>query len=369
MAQLNLFSHILVLSLWLTLISGSFVKASFAEEVAEQLRKPFWTQGRQVRKAFSRATQEQQKWAVSLFSGEEVVALGAIVDPDGWIVTKASQISDAKLCELDDGRRVPFEYIGYDVKLDLALLKIDVDKLSSVQWETDDPKLGEWVISVRPTEIPIGVGVVSVHRREIPATNVRGLLGILMGEAETVFIEKVYPNSGAAAAGLLPEDRVLKINKTPVRGMEHLKETIGKFRPGDTIVMEILRGEETLSVSATLTHPFGEFLSRISFQEQMGGPLSFRRDGFEAVFQHDTVLKPENCGGPVVNLDGKAIGINIARAGRTSSYILPADLIIGRINDLKSGEFPPPIVPSKDALPEDSPTQGSPEATDSEESP
>lgn len=366
MAQLNRFLCFSVMIFCTAVMLSNFSAATYGEEVAEQLRKPFWTQGRQVRKAFARATEHQQMWAVSLFSGEEVVALGAIVDADGWIVTKASQISDAKLCELDDGRRLPFEYIGFDIKLDLALLKIDVDKLPNVQWETDDPQLGEWVISVRPSEIPVGVGVVSVHRRKIPATKVHGVLGIQMELVDAAIIERIFPNSGAEAAGLVSEDRVLKVNETRIQGRQHLIRTIGTFRPGDTIIMEILREEKTLSVSATLTHPFGDFLSRISFQEQMGGPLSFRRDGFEAVFQHDTVLKPEDCGGPVINLDGKAIGINIARAGRTSSYILPADLIIGRIDELKTGEFPPPIVQEKEAPAEDSPEEESFETTEPE---
>jgi serine protease Do len=33
------------------------------------------------------------------------------------------------------------------------------------------------------------------------------------------------------------------------------------------------------------------------------------------------------CGGPLVNLDGKAIGLNIARAGRVTTYALPARLV------------------------------------------
>jgi serine protease Do len=41
-------------------------------------------------------------------------------------------------------------------------------------------------------------------------------------------------------------------------------------------------------------------------------------------FQHDTVLRPADCGGPIVDLDGRVIGFNIARAGRTESYALPA---------------------------------------------
>jgi len=60
---------------------------------------------------------------------------------------------------------------------------------------------------------------------------------------------------------------------------------------------------------------------------RLGTELSERAEGFQMALQHDTVLQPWQCGGPLVNLDGKAIGLNIARAGRTASYALPASLV------------------------------------------
>jgi serine protease Do len=53
------------------------------------------------------------------------------------------------------------------------------------------------------------------------------------------------------------------------------------------------------------------------------------------ILQHDTVLKPEECGGPIVNLDGKAIGINIARAGRVESYAIPSEAVLPILEELK----------------------------------
>src|SRR6185295_17501933 len=101
---------------------------------------------------------------------------------------------------------------------------------------------------------------------------------------------------------------------------------IREYGPGTTLELTIRRGEEEHVLSATLTHPFGNFLSRIAQQNHMGGSLSLRRTGFPAVIQHDTVLSPEDCGGPVVDIDGAAVGLNIARAGRTESFALPADI-------------------------------------------
>ena len=56
-----------------------------------------------------------------------------------------------------------------------------------------------------------------------------------------------------------------------------------------------------------------------------GGKLSERRTGFPLVLTHDAVIWATDIGGPVLNLDGEAIGLNIARYGRTATYALPAE--------------------------------------------
>jgi serine protease Do len=47
-------------------------------------------------------------------------------------------------------------------------------------------------------------------------------------------------------------------------------------------------------------------------------------------------LQPWLCGGPLVNLDGKAVGLNIARAGRVTTYALPAKLVKKILKNLQS---------------------------------
>ena len=64
--------------------------------------------------------------------------------------------------------------------------------------------------------------------------------------------------------------------------------------------------------------------------------VSLRSGGFDEVIEHDTVLEPRQCGGPLVNLDGRAIGLNIARASRVATYALPASLARQILAKLKS---------------------------------
>src|SRR5438034_2409763 len=73
----------------------------------------------------------------------------------------------------------------------------------------------------------------------------------------------------------------------------------------------------------------------------MGSALSSRRNGYPSILQHDSVVKPTECGGPIVDLDGKVIGINICRAGRVESWAVPAEAVQPLLFDLMAGKLPP----------------------------
>ena len=57
---------------------------------------------------------------------------------------------------------------------------------------------------------------------------------------------------------------------------------------------------------------------------RMGTEISEKRSGFSKVLQTDLPIQPQQCGGPVVDLDGNVVGITIARAGRIKTYTLPS---------------------------------------------
>jgi serine protease Do len=50
---------------------------------------------------------------------------------------------------------------------------------------------------------------------------------------------------------------------------------------------------------------------------------------------HDTPLRPKDCGGPLVDTDGRVAGINIARALRVATYALPARDVRQVLNELR----------------------------------
>jgi serine protease Do len=54
-----------------------------------------------------------------------------------------------------------------------------------------------------------------------------------------------------------------------------------------------------------------------------GGPFSDKRFGFQEVISHDSVVEPEHCGGPLIDLRGNLVGINIARSMRVATFAIP----------------------------------------------
>jgi S1-C subfamily serine protease len=106
--------------------------------------------------------------------------------------------------------------------------------------------------------------------------------------------------------------------------------------PGDVVVLSILRKDETKEFRVTLGHRSVTF-ELFNRNMQMSGPVSKRKDNFPMIFQHDLPLPKEAMGGPVFDLNGKCLGINIARVDRVTVFSLPSKIVRDRLDDFLSG--------------------------------
>jgi serine protease Do len=285
---------------------------------------------RSVKAAFREVVARPANSTVQVYCEGKTSALGTIVDASGYVVTKASELKGAITCQLNTGStKYDATIVGRDAALDLALLKIDAKELQAIAWTDEAPPVGSWLATPGLSRDPLALGVLSVSPRKIkpPA----GALGIdLGGRSAPATIREIVPNSAADEAGLRGGDVILKVDGKAMPSSEVLIETISSRLPGDTVELLIKRGTEELTIKATLRSRVETFSSgddRAEFQNNLGSQLSERRAGFPLVIQHDSILKPSECGGPLVDLDGKAVGINIARAGRVESYALPGSIV------------------------------------------
>jgi serine protease Do len=284
-----------------------------------------------LRAAFREVVAAPAVSTVQVYCDGKTAALGTIVDSAGYIVTKASELKGEVACQLNvvGGKKYDAVEVARDKSLDLAILKIDAKNLTPIVWsEGDTPGVGTWLVTPGLSVDPLTIGVLSVSPRAISAPP--GALGIQLADAaRPATIEEVVDGSAAEKAGLQAGDVILRVNGNETPDRVKLVETIRSYQPGETVDLLIRRKGEELTKTATLgslAKIFGED-TRAEFQNSLGGQLSERRYGFPTVIQHDSVLKPQECGGPIVDLDGKAIGINIARAGRVESFALPASTV------------------------------------------
>jgi serine protease Do len=278
-------------------------------------------------------------------------ALGVVVSADGFILTQGTDLEGKLTVKLREGQPLEARLVGVHPIHNLALLKIEATGLKPIRWtDSKVAMVGNWVASVGTGTTPVAVGVVGVATRAVPgARGARvapvtngGFLGIgLADEGPGAIVGDVQQNTAASRAGLKPNDVILAVSGKKIADAEALIRTIGRHKPGDTVVLKIRRGEEELELKAKLGKRPAGAASRGDFQNALGSTLSKIRSGFPTILQHDSVVRPEDCGGPLVDLDGHVVGINIARAGRTESYAIPSEVVRAVLPDLMSGKMPP----------------------------
>jgi serine protease Do len=302
--------------------------------------------GRIVRSAFAGLVAEARHSIVRVKHKGDEVALGTIVEGDGWIVTKASELprADGIVCVLTDGRELRARVLSTDSSTDVAFLSVDADGLTPVRFHNGKLVPGMWLASPGQSELPLAIGIVSNAERSIPGSP--GVMGVIIDDADYgPAIQQVLPGSGAAAAGIQVGDVVTHIASERVRSMVELQTAVRKHRVGEVIMAVIRRDGMKLELAVRLGMPedtFGDMLGQGrgrgegSTGPTWRGALNHRRDDFPSAIQHDTVLRPSDCGGPVLDSAGRVVGINIARADRTASYALTPAAILSQLDKLKA---------------------------------
>jgi serine protease Do len=286
-------------------------------------------------KTFAEVGQLANRSTVRVRCDSKDVCLGIIVAADGWILTKAHDLRGRIACKLGDGRQFDARIIGVHEPHDLALLRIDAVQLRPIELaNSQNAKPGSWVASVGAGADPAAVGVVSVATRKVN----EAYLGVQVESApQGLVVTGVMAKSAALKAGLRTKDILLRINQQKITDGDQVQQILAEHKPGDKITLTIRRADMEQDIRLTLQsrEEAGDFHSE--FQNRLGSELSNRRSGYPIILQHDSVLKPSDCGGPLVDLRGRVIGINISRAGRVETWAIPAEVVQPLIAELKSG--------------------------------
>lgn len=326
----------------LTLLCSPFTAPAQDWFGSPGLPKNRFRSGEEILRAFEPISAATRHSIVKLNVNGETVALGAVVDTNGLVLTKASELKKGTLtCWLATEEEVSAEVLGVDDEEDVALIRVKAQGLKPLRWSEAEVSIGQWAITPGIAETPHAVGIISALPRRIRPE--RAFLGIRFdpGSVEPR-IDSLLPGLGAEKAGLKPGDIIIGLNDEAVTNRQQVIDTIQELRAGATVKLRVRRAKEQLEAQVQLMLPrsAGQFAGIDAPTDPdaglLSGEVSRRAGGFESAIEHDTVLPPWLCGGPLVNLEGEGIGLNIARAGRVTTYALSAKLLTRILQNLES---------------------------------
>ncbi len=265
-----------------------------------------------------------------------VLAYGTVVGDGRRVLTKWSEIerfSEGLQVQAGEDQSFGAEVEGVYVDEDLALLKLtagearDRAPLVPAAFEPVELSVGKFLAAPQPSGAPGAFGVVSVLERNLRETD-QAHLGIMADpryKGDGVRISTVQPEYGASEAGLRADDVILKVDEREVSGLQELRNVLSGKQPGDRVMLRIETAGKERDVEVRLSNrPVqGQFAGdRLHHMEAMGGRINKVRSGFSRVVQSDMQIQSNRVGGPVVDLQGRVVGITLARADRTRTYVM-----------------------------------------------
>lgn len=310
----------------LTLLGSSSLLYSQMELQSDQRRN-----GKMVREAFSEQRAVLQTASAVLYDGWRSFNYAIVVSENGYLLAKASELDGREdfYVRVGEEKYTDVSIVAQSPRWDLALLEITAENLTPVKWaESSDVSQGSWVIANGVTERDfrrINVGIVSAKSREIEG-GAAAVLGVSFHpKKDSLVVEFVTPETGAEEAGLKNGDKILTFGGAEVATRDGLIEKMRDCIPGESVPIEFEREGKKLEVEVELMSRNKAYKENKSRNDAMSGDYSLRRSSFPRVLQTDIPFSARTIGGPLLNLDGECIGMNIARANRAESFAIPVE--------------------------------------------
>lgn len=321
-----------------------------------ELRAPLsddeMTNGRQTLAPLG-ALQDQvtRSTALVLNKKDKVVATLTWVGKDGYFITKASEVPRLEECTVKWGNTpsARVREIRRDTRHDIVLAQaIHMPEVPAVSFiSSKNLSFGQWIAAPAAGKA-LKIGVISAKRREIKGFG--AAMGIRMDDKGVdkagVRIIGVAEDSPAAAAGLRAGDVMVELGGEKIRDFRRVNEIIFKRQPGEEVEIKYQRNNKEASLQVRLASRT-KVLANWDGEDFANGGISIRTDNFAEVLQHDLPLNPLDMGGPLVDLKGRAIGLNIARVDRITTFALPGELFWPMIQQwIEADRHPPKAQPA-----------------------
>lgn len=159
------------------------------------------------------------------------------------------------------------------------------------------------------------------------------MLGIQLSAVhQGPLVENVVVGSGADRAGIRQGDVIIRIEGKEVETRQEVLNFLMTLQAGKKITVDVNRDSKSMSFEAQMMDLTNVMLDPTELE--VNGSISARSTGFREVIEHDSVLAPQHCGGPIVDVDGHVVGLNIARAGRVSCYALRSKTVSNAVEEM-----------------------------------
>ena len=297
----------------------------------QSLDSTYRSTGAAVVAAFETQRQVLQTSSAVILDGRREIGYGVVISADGYILAKASEVQQAKALAVtvDQTNYREVKSLAVDATWDVVMLKIEASGLQPVVYApTSSVPQGTWVVAngaTTRTTRRLLAGIVSAKIREIPAAGGAALGVVLNAKSKSLEVAEVNDKGGAKEAGLQLGDVILAIDGKRVSKPEEISTTLLKNKAGSIVKLSFRRKGGEMTAEVRLSARAELFADPDDRNDQMSGDFSPRRSGFPRVLQHDILGGRSVVGGPLLDLDGRCIGMNIARANRAESYAIPAE--------------------------------------------
>lgn len=243
-----------------------------------------------------------------------------------YLLSKNSMVGEHPFINLSLGKQINARVVARDELRDLILLELPIILKHAIAINIPQSgvptlkNLGKFLFSAQPLSKGVW-SVAGTNVFDLPRRFRAGYAGAypIMKDGKLV-IGMVTENSAAKIAKLHVGDQVMRINGVSVDTQEAFMKEMKKTFPGDEvrIVRNVSGIIDTVKIKMLKYPVFAD----LHPAERFFGGKSVYRDGYDGIFVHDAKIIPAECGGPVFDIQGNFLGMNIARFSRTSSITI-----------------------------------------------
>lgn len=369
---------------WIILFTG--IAGSHLLFAQQSLETLYRLTGDAVTGVFEQQREVIQNCSAVIYNKRDEIAYGVVISKDGYILTKASEIQIEEKSEEEakdkaepegekknedkakpDGKdksepgkefKLPIpegltpgtkiedagaivlavrvdkqefdevKIVHIDKKWDVALIKVDAQDLTPAEFAPDSKlEQGTWVVvngATSRTKRRVLAGIISAKAREIPKDGVVGLGLVLEKAKDKLQVKDVSKGGGADLAGVKVNDIIVNLEQKKVAEIKDIAEILVGKKPGEEVKLTVKRAGKDVELTVKLAILAGSE-KPMDRNDQMSGDFSERRSDFPRVIQHDILANSNTMGGPVLNMKGQVVGMNIARANRCETYAIPVE--------------------------------------------